>query len=182
MAKTTQMRCAKWVLNNDRMSKISILPCCREKTSELLLDRKKTTARKKCPTPYLITLPEAPTLKFSFFLAPFLLPSGPFSKFKTLSAQTGLGSNMFSRVTWKAFMASWWLRWPQWGSYPCQCWLKSFNPKEKNACISKPPHVAKAVREAHNHHKSRSCEFKDEKQRKKQNNVKQYSCVKHKSK
>ena len=99
LAKTTQMRCAKWVLNNDRMSKISILPCCREKTSELLLDRKKTTARKKCPTPYLITLPEAPTLKFSFFLTPFLLYSGPFSKFKTLSAQTGLGSNMFSRVT-----------------------------------------------------------------------------------
>ena len=178
MAKTTQMRCAKWVLNNDRMSKISILPCCREKTSELLLDRKKTTARKKCPTPYLITLPEAPTLKFSFFLTPFLLYSGPFSKFKTLFAQTGLGSNMFSRVTWKAFMAGWWLRWPQWGSYPCQCWLKSFKPKERNASILKPPHVAMAVREAHNHHKSRSCEFKDENQRKKQNNVKQYSMCK----
>ena len=95
----TQMRCAKWVLNNDRMSKISTLPCFREKTWELLLDRKKTTARKKCPTPYLIALPEPPTLEFSFFLTPFPLYSGPFSKFKTLSAQTGLGSNMFSRVT-----------------------------------------------------------------------------------
>ena len=81
LAKTTQMRCAKWVLNNDRMSKISILPCCREKTSELLLDRKKTTARKKCPTPYLITLPEAPSLEFSFF-TPFLLYSGPFQNSK----------------------------------------------------------------------------------------------------
>ena len=182
MAKTTQMRCAKWVLNNDRMSKISILPCCREKTSELLLDRKKTTARKKCPTPYLITLPEAPTLKFSFFLTPFLLPSGPFSKFKTLTAQTGLGSNKFSRVTWKAFQASLWLRWLQWGTYPCQCWLKSFNLKEKSASILKPPHVAIAVREAYNHHKLGSCEFKDENQRKSKTMWNNIQCVKHKSK
>ena len=84
------MRCAKWVLNNDRMSKISILPCCREKTSELLLDRKKTTARKKCPTPYLIALTEAPTLEFSFFLDSVSTSFWPFFKIQNL-----VGSNRF---------------------------------------------------------------------------------------